>query len=142
MKRIALCYVRATPLTEPVRLNSELLRPCNTSDRTGAPDNTPASPTLCSLSLLARVFCRSLSPARFDTLDKDGSGEIDATELFAPLLSTGLARSAAEVERMVRVALTIRSSSSFLPSIFVTDCVAAYVSRCLIPSSPPSDCRF
>ncbi|CBJ48584.1 n/a [Ectocarpus siliculosus] len=38
----------------------------------------------------------------FDCLDKDGSGEIDSSELSHPLLCTGLARSALEVGRLVR----------------------------------------
>ncbi|CAM9388486.1 unnamed protein product [Ectocarpus sp. 12 AP-2014] len=38
----------------------------------------------------------------FDCLDKDGSGEIDSSELSRPLLCTGLARSALEVGRLVR----------------------------------------
>jgi len=39
---------------------------------------------------------------RFDCLDKDGSGEIDSSELSHPLLCTGLARSALEVGHLVR----------------------------------------
>ncbi|CAM9944254.1 unnamed protein product [Discosporangium mesarthrocarpum] len=35
-------------------------------------------------------------------MDKDGSGEIDATELAHPLLSTGIARSSEEVQQLVR----------------------------------------
>eukprot|EP00904_Undaria_pinnatifida_P002206 jgi/Undpi1/11987/HiC_scaffold_4.g01686.m1 len=38
----------------------------------------------------------------FDSLDRDGSGEIDCSELSHPLLSTGIARSAVEVEKLVR----------------------------------------
>eukprot|EP00903_Cladosiphon_okamuranus_P020045 g18412.t1 len=38
----------------------------------------------------------------FDCLDKDGSGEIDSSELSHPLLCTGLARSALEVGHLVR----------------------------------------
>lgn len=40
---------------------------------------------------------------RFDCLDKDGSGEIDSSELSHPLLCTGLARSALEVGHLVSI---------------------------------------
>ena len=43
-----------------------------------------------------------LTVSRFDSLDRDGSGEIGAEDLFDPLLSTGLARSALEVHNLVR----------------------------------------
>jgi hypothetical protein len=38
----------------------------------------------------------------FDSLDRDGSGEIDIDELLDPLLSTGLAKTVSEVKTLVR----------------------------------------
>lgn len=49
--------------------------------------------------LVLALLCVRLR--RFDSLDRDGSGEIDSSELAHPLLSTGLARSSQEVADLV-----------------------------------------
>lgn len=51
--------------------------------------------------ILTRCLCVDPSSLRFDCLDRDGSGEIDCSELSHPLLCTGLARSALEVGYLV-----------------------------------------
>jgi Ca2+-binding EF-hand superfamily protein len=50
--------------------------------------------------------------AWFDTLDRDGSGEIGVREMAQPLLATGVAMSASEVAQLVRLADKVRIQQS------------------------------
>jgi Ca2+-binding EF-hand superfamily protein len=62
--------------------------------------------TVCRYTVAQR---RELK-AWFDTLDRDGSGEIGVREMAQPLLATGIAMSACEVAQLVRLADKVRFS--------------------------------